>query len=59
MLRFPTLIACGFAAVASLVFFVAGLILDTLIHKDQQTFEFRLVLIDNLFKEKVGNQNED
>ena len=50
VLRFPTLIVCGFGGIAALGFFVAGLILDTIIHQSQQEFEFRLILAEQLFK---------
>lgn len=50
VLRFPTLIVCGFGGIAALCFFVAGLILDTIIHQSQQEFEFRLILAEQLFK---------
>ena len=42
VLRFPTLIVCGFALLSALLALFAGLILDTIIQKDRQTFEFRL-----------------
>ncbi|MBR6120587.1 MAG: glycosyltransferase [Oscillospiraceae bacterium] len=41
--RFPTLITCGFAAVAALQSFFAGLILHTMRQKDRQDFESRLI----------------
>lgn len=43
--RFPTLIVCGFAGIAALLFFIAGILLDVLIQKDKQTFEFNLQLV--------------
>lgn len=59
VLRFPTLIVCGFVAIGALLSFTAGMILETLIHKDKQEFEFRLQLVENLYKEKVkGNRNK-
>ena len=54
VLRFPTLIVCGFVGIGSLLSFTAGMILETLIHKDKQEFEFRLQLVGNLYREKVG-----
>lgn len=41
--RFPTLITCGFVAVAALQSFFAGLILHTMRQKDRQDFEARLI----------------
>lgn len=43
--RFPTLIVCGFTGVAALLCFIAGVILDVLIQKDRQSFEFNLQLV--------------
>lgn len=40
--RFPTLIVSGFIFVASMFSFFAGLILNTLITKNKQEFEYRL-----------------
>ena len=41
----PTLVACGFAAVAAIQSFFSGLILETLRQKDRQDFEMELVRI--------------
>ena len=40
--RFPTLIACGFVAVAAIQAFFAGLILKTITQKNRQDFEMEL-----------------
>ena len=45
VLRFPTLIVSGLAALAGLLSFFTGLILHTLICKNKQDFEFKLQLI--------------
>lgn len=58
VMRFPTLIVCGFADIAALCFFVSGLILDTIIHKGQQEFEFRLVVTEHLFKTAMEDSDE-
>ena len=41
--KFPTLIACGFAAIASIQSLFSGLILDSLRRKDKQDVEAKLV----------------
>jgi len=41
--RFPTLIVCGFAAIASIQSFFAGLILENLREKDRRDFEMHLI----------------
>ena len=40
--RFPTLIACGFGALAGIISFFAGIVLQTLKHRERRDFEFRL-----------------
>ena len=41
--RFPTLIACGFVAIAAIQAFFAGQILKTIGHKNRQDFELALL----------------
>ena len=50
--RFPTLISCGFAAVAALQSLFSGLILHTMRQKDRQDFEARLIRISEDYKRK-------
>lgn len=47
--RFPTLIACGFGVIAALLSLFAGLILDTLVKKNRQDFEFKLYMAHQQF----------
>lgn len=42
VLKFPTLIVCGFCILAALISFFAGLILVTIKRKERREFEFRL-----------------
>ncbi|MCD8122956.1 MAG: glycosyltransferase [Clostridiales bacterium] len=49
--NFPTLIVSGFIALAAIVSFFVGLILATIVEKDRQAFEFRLVMIEELKKQ--------
>lgn len=44
--KFPTLIVCGFVAMASLLSFFTGMVLQNLIEKEKREFEFRLQLIE-------------
>ena len=44
--KFPTLIVCGFIAMASLLSFFTGMVLQNLIEKEKREFEFRLQLIE-------------
>ena len=41
--RFPTLIVCGFCVMAALLSLFAGMILQTLITRNRQDFEYRLI----------------
>lgn len=43
--HFPTLIMCGFIAMAALLSFFNGMILDTIKQKERREFEFRLMMI--------------
>ncbi len=44
--NFPTLITSGFIALAAIVSFFSGLILETIVEKERQQFEFRLHMIN-------------
>ena len=50
VLRFPTLIVCGFCVIAALLSFFTGLILSTIKHTERREFEFRLQEIDRWYK---------
>ncbi|MCR4745367.1 MAG: glycosyl transferase, partial [Lachnospiraceae bacterium] len=52
--RFPTLIVSGFIAMTALLLWFAGVILNTVIAKDRQEFEFRLHTVEQ-WKKKVMN----
>ena len=41
--RFPTLIVCGFVVIAAIQSFFTGLILSSLVQKNRQDFEWRLI----------------
>lgn len=46
--RFPTLIVCGFVAMAALMSFFNGLMLDAIRLKERREFEFRLTLLSQM-----------
>lgn len=50
--KFPTLIVCGFAVLAAIQSFFAGLILHNLGMKDRRDFEFRLQIVEKMQKSK-------
>ena len=54
--RFPTLIVSGFVALAGVLSFYAGVILSTLVEKERQEFEFRLVLTDQIYKKQKADE---
>lgn len=52
VLKFPTLIVCGFVLMAALLSFFAGLILKTMYQKMRQDFEMDLYRVTEDFKRK-------
>lgn len=48
VIRFPTLIVCGFVMLMSILLFIAGIILATLRIKDRQDFEYKLQQVNTL-----------
>lgn len=48
VIRFPTLIVCGFVMLMSILLFIAGIILATLRIKDKQDFEYKLQQVNTL-----------
>lgn len=56
--RFPTLIVCGFAAIAAIQSFFAGLILETIKQKNRQDFEMSLIQIQEFYKYVRGTEND-
>lgn len=49
--RFPTLIVCGFVAIAAILAFFNGMVLDTIKQKERREFEYRLVQTAAMQKE--------
>lgn len=53
--KFPTLIVCGFTAIAAVISLFAGLILSSIVHESKMEYEFRLQQVEveyHLLKEK-------
>ncbi len=50
--NFPTLIVCGFVAIAALQSFFAGLLLHTIRQKSLSDFEMNLILLEDAYKQK-------
>jgi glycosyltransferase involved in cell wall biosynthesis len=53
VLRFPTLIVCGFVVLAGILAFFAGMILDVMAAKDRRDFEYRLNCVHAAKAERV------
>lgn len=49
--RFPTLIVCGFTVIAAIQSFFTGLTLQTMVSKNKQDFEARLIEIHEFYKQ--------
>ncbi len=54
VLKFPTLFVCCTTMMISVQLYIAGLILSTLIHKNKQEFEHRLISVRDEFLKKKG-----
>ncbi|MDL2225388.1 glycosyltransferase [Eubacteriales bacterium OttesenSCG-928-M02] len=52
--NFPTLIVCGFVAIAAMLSFYVGMILDSITQKDRQEFEYRLQQASSEKVRKLG-----
>ena len=48
--KIPTLIVCGFAAIAAIQSFFTGLLLESIRHKNKQDFEMDLIHIQNNYQ---------
>ena len=55
--NFPTLIVCGFAALAAIQAFFSGLILQNVVQKNRQDFEMELHRISTDYK-RMRDENE-
>lgn len=59
VLKFPTLIVCGFTAVAALQSFFSGLILSCLIQKNRQDFEMNLIAASERYSELMEKEKAE
>lgn len=54
--NYPTLIVCGFVAMAALMSFFNGMVLDSIKQKERREFEFRLSLLyelENMYPDHI------
>ena len=51
--QFPTLMMCGFCAITAVLSLFAGMILQTIIQKHKQEFEFRLQIACEMYRKKL------
>ncbi len=56
--RIPTLIACGFLAVASIICWFSGVILSTIVSQNKQNFEFQFHAASNRRKDTTQKNTE-
>ena len=56
--KFPTLIVCGFVALAGMQSFFSGMILEVLAAKDRRDFEYRFVKISGEKRDKEESEAE-
>ncbi len=56
--NFPTLIVCGFAAIASLQSLFTGLLLQNIVQKNKQDFEFELISTNRVFRGLMSERSQ-
>ncbi len=54
--KIPTLVVCGFVILGAIQSYFSGLILSTIIQKNKQDFEYRLIQTEKKFKEGKEKQ---
>lgn len=57
VLKFPTLIVCGFAILGAIQSFFAGMILQNMLQKNRQDFEMELMRIQDHYNEILRDKN--
>lgn len=57
--HFPTLIVCGFTALAAILAFFNGMVLDSIKQKEKREFEFRLSLLGILQNKNCRSKKDD
>ena len=57
--RFPTLIVCAFVALAAIQCFFTGLLLDTIVQRDRQDFEMRLIDTQRHYARMLQSRDEE
>lgn len=58
VLKFPTLIVCGFVMLAAIQSFFAGLILSNMAMKNRRDFEYRFTLVCEKENRKKQEQTD-
>lgn len=56
--KIPTLIVCGFLLLTGIVSYSSGLILDSIVQKEEREFEFRLEVIQQQFLIKLQERKQ-
>ncbi|HIV86038.1 MAG TPA: glycosyltransferase [Candidatus Monoglobus merdigallinarum] len=55
--KIPTLVVCGFVALTAILAYFSGLILSTLVQKNKQDFEYRLIRAEERLRELKRAEN--
>ena len=58
VLQFPTLIVCGFTALAAIISFFSGLQLESMVWKNKQDFEMQLIRTLERYREKEAGSDD-
>jgi glycosyltransferase involved in cell wall biosynthesis len=57
--NFPTLIVCGFTAIAALLSFFTGLQLQNAVQKNKQDFELERIKVNSRYRKLTGDKGEN
>lgn len=58
VLQFPTLIVCGFTALAAIISFFSGLQLESMVWKNKQDYEMQLIRTQEQYRAKEGSPDD-
>lgn len=57
--KMPTLVVCGFLLLTGIISYSSGMILDSIVQKEEREFEFRLEMIQQQFLNKKREQKDN
>lgn len=59
VLRFPTLIVCGFIVLTGILSFFSGMILEVMAAKDRRDYEYRLKCVSRDMRQLIGRMQKE